>query len=224
MNVGDDDLSTVYFQTGDICTIYLSYDRPYYIGAIRFFVPYSVVNPSAIYNLLSFSGTLDSDHQAGTYTSISTLANNVQNGWNTIRLSSPVGPYKIIKINHGSVGTAQTSNCQFAEIDAYGYPTGLTPITDTNKDDFSTKAILSFNDQFSYQIDNMIHYKLPKTPTVTAVSPKYGSWKVTSTVTITGTGFGTVLADASVTIDNIACTVTAVTDTSITCTAPLQSS
>lgn len=76
----------------------------------------------------------------------------------------------------------------------------------------------------SYNLNGIIHYKLTSTPTVTDVSPRYGSWKVTTTVTVTGSGFGTTIADVSVKIDDVVCTVTAVTNTQITCTAPLQSS
>ena len=51
------------------------------------------------------------------------------------------------------------------------------------------------------------------TPTVTAASKTFVANGGSTTLTITGTGFGTVTANVNVNIDNVPCTVTAVTNT-----------
>lgn len=59
-----------------------------------------------------------------------------------------------------------------------------------------------------------ISYSADKTSTITQVSPKFGPSIGGTTVTITGKNFGSVVI---VTIDGIACAVSANTATSITC-------
>jgi len=54
-------------------------------------------------------------------------------------------------------------------------------------------------------------------PTHTSVTPKRGSTAGGTTLTLTGTGFGTLLADATVTIFGVECTVQSVIDTEIQC-------
>ena len=55
------------------------------------------------------------------------------------------------------------------------------------------------------------------TAAVSAVSPSSISAAATS-ITITGTGFGTTLADVTVTLGGVACSVSSVTDTQVVCT------
>ncbi|WAR05573.1 PKHL1-like protein, partial [Mya arenaria] len=54
-------------------------------------------------------------------------------------------------------------------------------------------------------------------PTVTTVSPSTGTLALGTSVTISGTGFSSNQSDNSVTIGGVACSVTAATSTSITC-------
>jgi hypothetical protein len=62
-----------------------------------------------------------------------------------------------------------------------------------------------------FEIDESI------TPTVTNVMPKMGGTMGGTTLTIDGTGFGTVVADADVTVMGTVCDVQTVTDSQITC-------
>ena len=60
-------------------------------------------------------------------------------------------------------------------------------------------------------------YDSSVTATVATVSPTSVSAAATS-ITITGSGFGTISADVSVTLGGVACSVTSVTDTQVECT------
>jgi len=63
-----------------------------------------------------------------------------------------------------------------------------------------------------------VTYAAGSTPTVTAISPPYGSGSGGDTITITGTGFSTTDADNTVFFDNIPCVVQAgSTATTLTC-------
>lgn len=64
-------------------------------------------------------------------------------------------------------------------------------------------------------------YTTPGLPVVTGVSPAAGTPAGGDTVTISGSGFGTVPGDVSVSFDAAAATVTAVTDSQLTVTTPL---
>ena len=55
------------------------------------------------------------------------------------------------------------------------------------------------------------------TPGMTRVTPNKGGTMGGTTITIDGNGFGTVLADVSVTIFDVPCDVSSVSDTVITC-------
>ena len=68
---------------------------------------------------------------------------------------------------------------------------------------------------------NAVNYAHTKTSTVTNVSPAFGSSIGGTTVTITGTNFGSAL---TVTIDGIDCPVSSNTATTITCVTGRRSS
>lgn len=63
-------------------------------------------------------------------------------------------------------------------------------------------------------LSNAINYSHSKTSTVTNVSPLFGPSIGGTTITITGTNFG---SSVTVTIDGINCPVSASTSTTITC-------
>lgn len=172
---------------------------------------------------MAIKGTPDSNHLTGTYTTIATLDATVRNGWNTIKIAMPVGPYLNIKFEQTNTGYQQ-SNCKFSEIQTYGYATTLPAITTSNIGSYSPSSFYVVSDDLTYDVTSKISYSSSGTPTINTVSPRYGSWKVANTLTITGSGFGTTIADVSVKVDGVVCAVSAVIDTSITCTIPIQTS
>ncbi|KAK3107766.1 hypothetical protein FSP39_021797 [Pinctada imbricata] len=62
------------------------------------------------------------------------------------------------------------------------------------------------------------------TPEITGVSPARGGTGGGTTLTVTGSGFGIVPGDVSVTLEGNACTVSTITDTQIVCTTSAASS
>lgn len=142
----DANLSSFYSETGSTCQIILQFDRPYLVGAFRFFVPYSAINPSGNYSGILFQGSNSLDSNS-IFAGISSLDNSVHHGWNMVRLPEPKGPYKAVKILHE---TEQTSNCVFSELQLYGYQTGVTPVTSSNKNSLAANAILKITDEHTY--------------------------------------------------------------------------
>ncbi|XP_050416785.2 fibrocystin-L [Patella vulgata] len=66
-------------------------------------------------------------------------------------------------------------------------------------------------------LSNGYTYDASLTPEITGVSPARGGTAGGTTLTITGTGFGTTVGDVSVTIDSAVCNVTTVSATQIVC-------
>jgi hypothetical protein len=62
-----------------------------------------------------------------------------------------------------------------------------------------------------------VQYDGSATPKIDSISPRYGTVTGGTTVTLTGSGFGSSAADVSVIIDGVACAVSAATNTQITC-------
>jgi hypothetical protein len=91
------------------------------------------------------------------------------------------------------------------------HPLGKVDVTVTTPGGVSSTAGTA-NDFYYYGV-----------PTITAVSPVTGPTAGGQTVTITGTNFGTILANVSVKFGTTPGVVTAVTDTSITVTTPAHS-
>ncbi|XP_048777455.2 fibrocystin-L-like isoform X3 [Ostrea edulis] len=70
----------------------------------------------------------------------------------------------------------------------------------------------------SYTYDSSV------TPTITSVNPTYGGTAGGTSVTVSGTGFGTNSAAVSVKIGGVACAIDTISDTSLTCTTGARSS
>ncbi|XP_071946075.1 fibrocystin-L-like [Antedon mediterranea] len=83
------------------------------------------------------------------------------------------------------------------------------------QDEASFPIVVTINFQDSNE-DFMFTYRSSKTPNVVGLSPSSISGS-SSTVTFTGSGFGTDVGDISVTIGDINCDVDTVSDTQITC-------
>ena len=66
-------------------------------------------------------------------------------------------------------------------------------------------------------LTNAVTYSDAVTPNLTAISPRFGTVQGGEPVTFTGTGFPTVTADITITIDGIDCPVQTVTETEVTC-------
>jgi hypothetical protein len=70
----------------------------------------------------------------------------------------------------------------------------------------------------SQDLNTPVKYDGEKTPTLSAVNPRFGTVKGGSSIIFTGTKFSTTPTDYKILIDEIECTVTAATATTVTCT------
>lgn len=65
----------------------------------------------------------------------------------------------------------------------------------------------------STDFSNAVVYKSTATPVINKIQPMFGNIAGGEILTLTGTSFGSTIANVKVTIDNIVCVVTAATGT-----------
>jgi hypothetical protein len=73
-------------------------------------------------------------------------------------------------------------------------------------------------DNVDQALSNSVVYKSTLSTKLDSISPRYGTVVGGTSVTFTGTQFSANKADYVILIDNIACTVSAASTTSVTCT------
>lgn len=203
-NPFDQLMSTKYSSNSSTC--YIGYDfgenEQALITKIRYF-------PNPLWkSAIAYIGgaTVKVSNDGTTYTPILTIDSTTHTGWNVWRpAATPTQAYRYVRFEHNS-----TSKCELAEFEVSGY----LYATDTA----TTRDVVFTNGASSTTFTAAVTYKAESTPVVSGVSPKFASPAGGDTLTITGSGFGTTTSSVSVVIDEITCTVTAVTDTQITCT------
>jgi len=134
----------------------------------------------------------------------------VHAGWNLIKLNTVTTDYAYYRITGSKAGA-----CLMAEFTLYG-----TEFIQNNADTQQCPVDVTVNG-VSQTVANAVTYKASVTPTITSVTPQYGTFQGGTAITIAGTGFA---AGTTVTIDGIACgSVSVVSATSITCTTGARS-
>jgi hypothetical protein len=153
-------------------------------------------------DVLSFEGSDDGT----TYTNLFTADQNVGSGWNTHDFDTTAPPkYKYYRFK----GSAAKS-CLLNEIQLYGVET-----IDNSDATYSCTPKLHLNGTTTDLND--VTYDGTITPLLQSIEPRYGNVVGGEDITFTGSGFGTTVADVSIIIDEVVCTVSTVTDTQIVC-------
>ena len=91
----------------------------------------------------------------------------------------------------------------------------IIDLTDTSK---ACDVVVTTTGGSTQTFPAAVTYSDSASSKVSNISPRYGSYKGGETVTLTGSGFSTVMAETSVKIDGIDCVVTMASSTSIQCT------
>ena len=153
---------------------------------------------------------------AGAETTLYTADSTVTDGWNSIDVPSTLWKYPTFKLEGSASGA-----CNVAELELKGV--ALDAVSSCSASHTKTCDVdVNVRNGEKTGTSSGITYDLTKTPKITAVSPLYVGVNTAAEVTITGSGFGTTQGDVTVTIDSVTCTVSAVSDTSITCTSGIK--
>lgn len=142
-----------------------------------------------------------------TFDDITTFGNEIHEGWNYVsyRDLTTKPSYNVYRY-WGKVA----GSCRVGEFRL----TGVDVIADTNPTYSCTPNLIVSNATTPL---SPVTFDGAKTPTLTAISPRFGTVTGGTTVTFTGTNFDTATPGTSVLIDNRACAVQTVTSTTITC-------
>lgn len=145
-----------------------------------------------------------------TYTDIFTVGDNVMEGWNYYTWDNLIDyqQFRFYRFK-GDLPDA----CRMSEIKFRGVETVAN-----NAEEYSCPVDIYIDKTKSSTFSNTVTYQKTLTPILTKVSPRYGSVTGGETVTFTGTGFSATTSDYTIIIDTIACSVTAASTTSVTCT------
>ena len=130
----------------------------------------------------------------------------MRKGWNTNTFSSPVSS------QYFRLHVEDIVKCPIVEVEMIG-----NIFVDDSATSKACDVHVTIGSGSPSLLTNKVNYQDGATTKVTSISPRYGSFKGGDTVTITGTGFSATNAQTSVLIDGIACTVSAVTSTTVTC-------
>ena len=181
------------------------------LNRARFFIPTTIADPIATYTGAKLSAS--SDNTAWTDL-VATVENTAKNGWNEWRTLTPTTS-RYIRFLHTS-----TSGCRLGELEVYGQLTSSTTVADITATTSST--IKFFDGRTSTTLTGVAQYASATTPNVTEFSPRFISPKTTTNITINGIGFGSTVASVSVMIDGVSCSVLAVNNTQVNCTAQVR--
>lgn len=199
--------STVYSSSAATCFVGVDFGDylRVNISRVRFF-PYRGWRSAGSY-LLGANITASVD--GTTWTNLYTIDSTVHTGWNIWRPNPVLATaYRYVRFEHNS-----TSKCQLAEFEVSGVLyAGVATNTTTNLVD------VHFSDGFHpVTWAGKVEYRDDATPTVTLLSPTSGTPTGGTTLTITGTGFGSDPSLVSVLVDGVACVAQTAAPTQITC-------
>jgi len=210
--INDNKLNTFYDSANTNC--YVIFDFGYNFNLNISTIEYY---PTLTRSLISFQGLkFQASNDNNTYVDLFQMDQNMKTGWNSWSANSSLPSYRYIKLTPNA--TQNISRCNIAEVQFYGslIYTGTSTLAST-----MCNANVQMNGNQVW-LNSTVEYRQDLTPVVQSISPALGPTSGGTVVTITGSGFGTVLSQISVTMDGIACVVSAVIDTSLTCTTGLR--
>jgi hypothetical protein len=155
---------------------------------------------------------IQASNDAATWDTLSTVTASVHHNWNFWAPDTPLATqYRYVRLYSAPV--TGTANCQWSEISVEGFRYYKTDIPNISTN-LVCPVSLNVNGQTA-TLPQSVTYSSTATPTVTGITPAFGSQIATTPVTISGTFTGATSGNTVVTIDGIACTVTAATATQI---------
>lgn len=155
--------------------------------------------PDTTIQTLNLVGSVVSGSNDGsTWTTIYTVDSNIASGWNW--WNTPSGTTVRYRYYQWS-GTTTTGKCAWAELAFVGYL--ISDKTGNPTPGVTCDTVISVNGN-TQTVSSSVTYTDSNTPTITGISPTYGTSAGGTTLTITGTGLA---GTSSVKIDGVTCAV-----------------
>jgi len=143
-----------------------------------------------------------------TWTTIYTIGPDFHSGWNIYTFSTLQTASRYVRYFGNT--TKGLSPCTMAEVRIKGVRYYQNDVVDATA--YNCDANLTINNKVS-TLSAAVKYSTTATPVVSSISPKMGPTIGGTTLTITGTSFGSVTADVQVVIDGVTCSVQSVSST-----------
>jgi hypothetical protein len=147
------------------------------------------------------------DSGLNTWTTAFTADQSLREGWNDHKFDTPLSSNKFRFL------ATNKKACQIGEIELWG-----VQVADSTSSSETCAITINSPGSTTQTMSQTVTYSGASTPTVTGISPEYGTYKGGDELTITGTGFSTDISEVSVLIDGYECTVSSATETTIICT------
>uniref|UniRef100_A0A0G4ICS1 PA14 domain-containing protein n=1 Tax=Chromera velia CCMP2878 TaxID=1169474 RepID=A0A0G4ICS1_9ALVE len=165
-----------------------------------------------------FQVSSDADHSTATWTTLHTISDKPQEGWNTVSLTATEG--RLFRYVPPSSGVG-AGFCYMNELKFEGVKTvSQTPNADGSQLSCPVEVSLKVADSTAISTitapSNLL-YATVATPLISSVSPTMGSSLGGETVTLTGSNFGTDTATTTVELNGVPCAVQTATATQVTC-------
>ena len=207
-NINDNKLNTFYDSASATCFVTFDFGSSFVLNVSQIQYYPTLTKSIKTFQGMLFQGSTDNS----IFKDLFSTDVNMKTGWNTWTANNSVPLYRYFRMTPNATQTA--TRCNIAEVRFYGsllYSGSST----------TTSTICPVNAQMNgtqVSLTSTVEYRADTTPVVQSISPALGPTSGGTNITITGTGFGTTLANVVVTIDQVTCVITAVTASSITCT------
>ena len=202
--INDDKVTTTYYSQNNFCNISFDFREDYLFEAQEIhYYPFTGYSISQFYGLL-----LQASYDGINWDTLYTLDKNMKTGWNIWTGNSP--SYRFFMFQ--SPIAQHPSFCRLAEVKFYG----IKYYGKANTLEMGCRPVLNING-YSLTLQSLVIYSQNSTAVVTDISPNTGPTSGGSTVSIVGNGFGYVVNNVQVFIDDITCIVRIVTDQKIIC-------
>lgn len=160
---------------------------------------------------LTMNTILQGSDDAVTWTDLNTFS-TVNNFWNTWKAPGDANhSYRYYRLFKSLAG----SNYAINELEFYG----ILISTATTPDTTCPVSIQSSSTATPILASSTVTYSDSLTSYITSISPSRGTTLGGTVITFTGSGFGEILSDISIKIDDIPCSVSSVTNIEIICTS-----
>ncbi|OMJ78805.1 hypothetical protein SteCoe_21333 [Stentor coeruleus] len=152
------------------------------------------------------------DATAWTDINIFTGVNNYWNSWEVNENQEPGDSFSVYKYRYyRMIKKAHISSYAINELEWYGIL-----YIDSSANDQACSVIVNY-EATTVTVSSQVSYQNALTPALVSITPNRGTILGGTTVLFAGTGFGTTSGFVTVTIDDVNCAVSTVTDTLITC-------
>jgi len=207
--VNDNNLNTMYDSSSAQCYLLFDFGTIFNINLTQ--IQYY---PSLTHLISDFYGMkFQVSNDNSTFLDLFTLDQNIKTGWNTWTSNMTIPTYRYIKFLSNS--TTTLSRCNLAEIDFNGISNYVGSQTSLSSTTCNASVQMSGT---NIVLNSAVVYTQASTPVVQSITPPLGPTSGGTVITISGSGFGSNIANVIVLFDGNACLISSVNPTTIVCT------